>query len=141
MKFLTDGQIRKEAGVNETNPYTFSNTKHSMSHARGWHYINDMLVCLSRKGAINATKNRHHVAFLLSKLQLSEKKKYLIFKACVLFFIKILFFHQMIGLQKLWKMFFFSSKKLYLFSRYSNFCNFFPSFLQFPDSKGQMEVE
>ena len=60
---------------------------------------------------------------------------------CPLFFIKFLFFHQMIGLQKLWKMFFISSKKLFPFSRYSNFCNFFPSFPHIPDSKGQMEVE
>ena len=28
----------------------------------------------------------------------------------------------------------FSSKKLFSFSRHSNFCNFFPSFPQFPDS-------
>ena len=37
-------------------------------------------------------------------------------------FIKFLFFHQMIALQKLWKMLFISSKKLFLFSRYSIFC-------------------
>ena len=42
-------------------------------------------------------------------------------------FIKFLFFHQMIALQKLWKMFFISSKKLFSFSRYSNFV-----FLSFP---------
>ena len=37
--------------------------------------------------------------------------------------------HQLIALKKLWKMFFISSKKLYLFSRYSNFCfSFFRSF-------------
>ena len=46
----------------------------------GCHCINDMLVRLSREGAINATKNRHSVASLLSKLQLSEKKKDVIFK-------------------------------------------------------------
>ena len=28
------------------------------------------------------------------------------------------------------------SKKLFSFSRYSNFCNFFPSFEHFPDTKG-----
>ena len=39
------------------------------------------------------------------------------------------------------KCFFISSKKLFSFSRYSIFCNFFPSFPHFPDSKGQMEVE
>ena len=33
-----------------------------------------------------------------------------------------LFFHQMIALQKLWKMLFSQSKKLFSFSRYSNFC-------------------
>ena len=37
-------------------------------------------------------------------------------------FIKFLFFYQMIALQKLWKMLFISSKKLFLFSRYSIFC-------------------
>ena len=68
MKFLTDGQIKKEAGVNKANPYISAITNHSMSHASCWHCINDMLVCLSRKGAINATKNRHCVASLLSKL-------------------------------------------------------------------------
>ena len=38
-------------------------------------------------------------------------------------------------------MFFISPKKLFLFSRYSHFCNFFPSIPHFPDSKGQVEVE
>ena len=38
-------------------------------------------------------------------------------------------------------MFFISSKKLFLFLRYSNFCNFFPSFPHFPNKRGQMEVE
>ena len=37
-------------------------------------------------------------------------------------FIRFLFFHQVIVLQKLWKMIFISSKKLFSFSRYSNFC-------------------
>ena len=35
------------------------------------------------------------------------------------------------------EIFFISSEKLFSFTRYSNFCNFFPYFLQFPDSKGQ----
>ena len=50
-------------------------------------------------------------------------------------------FHQMEARQNLWQMFFISSKKLFLFSRYSNFCLFFPYFPHFPDSKGQMKVE
>ena len=44
-------------------------------------------------------------------------------------FIKFLFFHQMIALQKLWKMLFISSKKPFSFLRYSNFCiSIFPFF-------------
>ena len=39
-------------------------------------------------------------------------------------FYQIFIFHQIIALQKLWKMFFISSKKLFWFSRYSNFCIF-----------------
>ena len=60
---------------------------------------------------------------------------------CLLVFIKFLFLHQMIALQKLWKMFFISSKKLFSFSRYSSFCNFSSSLPHFPDSKEWMEVE
>ena len=44
-------------------------------------------------------------------------------------FYQIFIFHQMIALQKLWKMFFISSKKLFSLLRYLNFCIFvFPSF-------------
>ena len=41
----------------------------------------------------------------------------------------IFFFHQKIALQKLRKMLFISSKKLFSFSRYSNFCVFVLLFL------------
>ena len=44
--------------------------------------------------------------------------KFLDLKACVRYFHQIF----MIALQKLWKMLFISSKKLFSFSRYSNFC-------------------
>ena len=44
-------------------------------------------------------------------------------------FYQIFIFHQMIALQELWIMFSISSKKLFLFFRYLNFCIFlFPSF-------------
>ena len=39
-----------------------------------------MLVRISKKGSLNATKNRHRVASLLANLQLTEKEKDLIFK-------------------------------------------------------------
>ena len=45
-------------------------------------------------------------------------------------FYQIFIFHQIIALQKLWKMFFISSKKLFSFSTCSNFCiSVFPCFL------------
>ena len=52
-----------------------------------------------------------------------------------------LFFHQMVAPQKLLKRLFISSKKLFPFSRYSNFCKFFASFSYIPDLKGQTKVE
>ena len=80
MKYLTDEQIRREAGVNEKNMYVFASTKQSTSHASGWHCINEILKRLNLKGALNATKNRHRVASMLAKLQLSKKEQELIFE-------------------------------------------------------------
>ena len=52
-----------------------------------------------------------------------------ILKLLFTIFYQIFISHQMIVLQKLWKMFFISSKKLFSFSKYSNFCiSAFPSF-------------
>ena len=55
-------------------------------------------------------------------------------KACLRYFLSnFLFFHQMIALQMLLKIFFTSSKKLFSFSRYSHFCiSVFPSFSPCP---------
>ena len=50
-------------------------------------------------------------------------------------FYQILFFPQMIALQKLWTMFFILSKKLFLFSRYSNFWIFSFPFHNFQTQK------
>ena len=60
---------------------------------------------------------------------------------CSIIYQIFIIFHEMIALEKLWKMFFILCKKHFLFLRYSSFCNFPPSFPHFPDSKGQMEVE
>ena len=57
------------------------------------------------------------------------------------FLSNLYFFHEMITHQKLQKMLFISSRKLFSFSRYSNVCNFFPSCPHIPDSKEQMEME
>ena len=47
-------------------------------------------------------------------------KRYL--KLLSAIFYQIFIFHQLTAIQKLWKMFFITSKKLFSFSRYSNFC-------------------
>ena len=53
----------------------------------------------------------------------------LILKLVSPIFCQIFMFHQIIALQKLWKIIFISSKKLFSFLRYINFCIFFfPSF-------------
>ena len=56
---------------------------------------------------------------------------------CQLFFINFLFFHQMIALTKLWFFFdfFISSKKLFSFLRYLNFCVFSLPFQTFQIQK------
>ena len=79
MKFLTDINVRKEAGVRQSNCYVFASTKQSDGHASGWHCINDILIRLNKKGVINATKNRHRIASLLAKMQLSDQEKELIY--------------------------------------------------------------
>ena len=61
-------------------------------------------------------KNRYFKSRLVKGL------KNVVLKLVSAIFIKFLFLHQMIALQKLWKMFFFLSKKLFSFSKYSNFC-------------------
>ena len=61
--------------------------------------------------------------------------------SCILFLKLISAIFYQIFIFYLIKMFFISSKKLFSFSIYSKFCNFFPSFPQFSDSKGQMEVK
>ena len=79
MQYLTNKEVRKNAGVPDGNNYIFASTQKSMSHASGWHCINEILVRLDKKGAINATKNRHRVATILAKLDMSESEKKLIY--------------------------------------------------------------
>ena len=79
MRFLTDKEVRKNVGIPDSDPYIFASTQNSLSHASGWHCINDILLRLHKKGAINATKNRHRVATTLAKLELSEREKTLIY--------------------------------------------------------------
>ena len=53
---------------------------------------------------------------------LSDQPAFFGLKRVSAIFYQIFIFHQIITLQKLWKMFFISSKNLFLFLRYLNFC-------------------
>ena len=79
-----------------------------------------------------------HFTFIVFKLYiLFEKSLKLLFTI----FYQIFIFSPNDSPSKTMKnVFFISSKKLFSFSRYSNFCNS-PLSTHFSDSKGQMEVE
>ena len=80
MHFLCDETIRNRAGVSPKNKYIFSSTRGSDSHITGWHCMNDILVSLEMKGRINPTGNRHRVASLMAKFDLSEAEKDLVYQ-------------------------------------------------------------
>ena len=65
--------------------------------------------------------------------KIHQNMQYMYLRLVPAIFYQIFILHQMIALQKLWKMFFISSKKLISFSRYSNFV-FLSSPLFFPVS-------
>ena len=74
--------------------------------------------------------------YFLSYVYLRDLYKNLLVSAI---FYQIFIFHQTVALQKLWKMFFISSKKLFLFSRYLSFCIFI--FCSFSLSAIALEVD
>ena len=80
MHFLCNETNRKQAGVSQKNKYIFASTRGSDSHITGWHCMNDILESLGMKGRINPTGNRHRVASLMARFDLSESEKDLIYQ-------------------------------------------------------------
>ena len=118
-------------GKTEDWPYHCDHCKPPLTHSLyAYIYIYIHTFCLRLKKANNS-----------KMLKLFVRSSVALLKLVAAIFIKFLFFLQIIALHKLWKMFFVSSKKLFSFSRYSNFCSVFHSFPHFPDLKGQMEEE
>ena len=74
-KFLTNNEVRKNAGVHNENPYSFTSTKNIKSNDIGWHSINNILKRLPLTGAVKATKNRYRIVSLIARLKLSHKEK------------------------------------------------------------------
>ena len=77
MKYLTDKEIRSNAGVLCTNEYIFASTQNSTSHASGWHSINSILERLQIKGAINATQAQGGITIVTSKINRKRKGAHL----------------------------------------------------------------
>ena len=78
--YLTNDEVRTNAGVSPNNKYVFPSTQGSDCHTSGWHCLDHCLDAVGLKGHFNATGNRHRVASLLGRLALSEKEKELVFK-------------------------------------------------------------
>ena len=80
LKYLTNLEVRDNVNIPRSNKFIFASTNQSDKHTSGWHCVNEMMVRTNQKGNFNATTNRHRVASLLSKLQLTEKEQEMIFK-------------------------------------------------------------
>ena len=84
-----------------------------------------------KKGCNISRKRSGMKLNILMKISISKKSQSFcnILKLVSTIFYQIFIFHQMIALWKLWKVLSISSEKVFLFSRYSNFCIFVsPSF-------------
>ena len=101
-------------------------------------------------GNINSTAVFKHFEDLkISFFWTFWKKNWLSLASCPLFILKVVpaIFYQIFtfspndNLSKTMNNVFLFHLKSSSFSRYSNFCNFYPSFPHFSDSKGQMKVK
>ena len=76
MELLCDETIREQVGISRKNKYIFASTRGSDSHVSGWHCMNDVLEQLQIKGKMNPTSNRHRVANLMAKFELSHTEHF-----------------------------------------------------------------
>ena len=110
----------------------------------GWFFYNLFPVLIFLRHLLNSSCLCHASSSDISHLLILSRKAAGYFKLLRSFsrppilklvsaiFYQVFIFHQMIALQKLWKKFFISSKKLFSFLRYLNFCIFvFPSFFSY----------
>ena len=99
------------------------------SHSRRFHCLSNF----SEGGLIELWK----ILIITFQVQIFIKQgwSFFLLKPVSAIFINFLLFHQMITFQNLRKMFFISSKKLFSFLRYSNFCLFSLPFHTFQTQK------
>ena len=100
----------------------------AIKFCKAHHFTNDSIVC----GGLQSPTWKKNL------LKSQFPPEMILLKTCELVSTILLssfhFLHQMIALQKLWKIFFISLRKLFSFFRYSIFSPFFP---QFSESNGQ----
>ena len=72
LKELADPEVRKGAGILESNQFLFASTQGSEIHVPGWHLLKDVCknVTLQNPDIIEATSQRHQVNTLLAALDL-----------------------------------------------------------------------
>lgn len=77
LEILADPIVRKNAGVEETNPYLFPSTRNSEFHLSGWHGFDDICKRVQLKEPINITftKNRHLISSMYSLMELPEHER------------------------------------------------------------------
>ena len=71
---LSDPEVRKQAGILESNNYLFASTHNSVVHVSEWHALHNVCASLTVKETENTkvTANRHRVSTLFAALDLSQ---------------------------------------------------------------------
>lgn len=82
MKKLTDEEIRRNATVDDTNPFVFASINQSDNHVSGWHAVSSVCdnVTLTNKSIVTATKNRHRVSTMFALMDVPENDGQFIYK-------------------------------------------------------------
>ena len=82
MKILSNVEVRKNAGILESNIYIFASTQGSAKHCSGWHSLDNICEKLPiiERSRVTGTTNRHRLSTLIAGLDLTEIEKDLAYK-------------------------------------------------------------
>ena len=74
LKLLMDVEVRKQAGVLESNVYVFANTEQSPYHVLGWDAIHKMCINsqVDRPDLRTASKQRHRISNIYASLEVTD---------------------------------------------------------------------
>ena len=71
MRILTNTEVRRNAGVAESNTYVFASTQNSSDHVSGWHATSNICKKVGVK-SVTATDMRHRVSTYYASLEVPE---------------------------------------------------------------------